>query len=384
MNAKNDCLKIAVLSLADINNYGDKFFPYIFRSQLQQRFPVAKIDLYTNMTYRCELYETLEYSLNCMEKCDAIILAGGDTVQRLDEESWNDVYPSTFHNRKPSDMIFEWLNLEKPYKAYFSVGVHPQMKACRQDVLNMLQQLDYLAVRGELAKKILEDDLVLNWNNIRIVPDLGWMFQQYIDELEKANPYSYHTPASSYMVFEIFYEFDDEVLQFASKVLQEFQNETGIQVVLLPIVHTKSRKELSTWNDYYPLSKIQEYADGSLTLMPDRLSIAEVGVLLKYAKFYLGGSMHGAVTSLSYGNPAANILTWTAPKLQDLHGTRMRTDCFINHWGKLPELLRKLNLEAEDETSKKYAVMYADYMRYRLSEELDWLCNDILAKKKTV
>ena len=40
-------LKIAVLSLADINNYGDKFFPYIFRSELKARFPNADIDLYT-------------------------------------------------------------------------------------------------------------------------------------------------------------------------------------------------------------------------------------------------------------------------------------------------------------------------------------------------
>lgn len=105
------------------------------------------------------------------------------------------------------------------------------------------------------------------------------------------------------MVFEVFYEFDDEILRFSAKALSEFQSETNVKVMLLPIIHTKSKRALSTWNDYYPLSKIQEYAGGAFLLMPDQLSIANVGFLLKNAKFYLGSSMHGAVTCLSYWNP---------------------------------------------------------------------------------
>ncbi len=200
----------------------------------------------------------------------------------------------------------------------------------------------------------MEGAIISNNNKIRIVPDLGWLFNRYIDVLEKETE-GFCVPSKPYMVFEIFYEFDEEVLRFAARTLQQFQSETGVEVMLLPIVHTKSRKQLSTWNDYYPLSRIAEYTDNALTLMPDQLSAAEVGILLKNAKFYLGSSMHGA---------------------------RTRADCFINHWGRLPEFLRKLDKEAEEKNEKKYSIMYADYMRYRLSTELDELCRQICEKQR--
>jgi len=372
-----ESFKIAVLSLADIGNYGDMFFPFIFRAELLRRFPNAKIDLITNTEFACSLYETNKYEFNKMSDYNAIILAGGETIQRLDKEEWIDIYHKDFNGR-PSDIVFEWLKQGGPYKAWFSVGVHPNMYNYREDMLFALRGLNYLAVRGELSKKIIETDIVLNYNNIRIVPDIGWLFSNYIDLLS-ANVSNQIIPASPYMVFQVLYEFDDETLKYSAKTLLHFQNETKVKVVLLPIVHTKSRKEVSTWNDHHALSKIFDYSGGLLTLMPDGLGIAETGILLKCAKFFVGGSMHGAVTCLAYGKPGANILTWTAPKLQDLHGARMRTDCFVNNWGKLPGLLNGLDDEAGNESDNKHALMYADYMRYRLSVEIDNLCKEITA-----
>lgn len=118
--------------------------------------------------------------------------------------------------------------------------------------------------------------------------------------------------------------------------------------------------------------------------MPDGLDIFEIGVLLGNAKFYVGGSMHGVVTSLACGHPAGNVVTWTATKLQDLHGARMQADCFINHWGKLPELLYRLNREAEEEACCQHNELYAEYMRDRLSRELDELCNQIKEREQRI
>lgn len=365
------CIKIAVLSLADINNYGDVLFPYVFRNEIRKRIPNAAIELITNVEYKNDLYSTTAYRKEELAKYDAVILAGGESIQRLDEEAWNNIYDENCINRA-SDIIFDWLDLPKPYKAFFSVGVHPHMLDHSQDILFALKHLDYWSVRGELSKKIIERSIVLNYNQIRIVPDLGWKFNQYIDELGQKTHQVEHLPPN-YMVFELFYESDEDVVRFVARELLKFQEETGVQVVLLPIVHTKSRNTMSSWNDYIVLSRINKYANERLQLMPDQLSFTKVGTILKNAKFYVGSSMHGAVTCLSYGKPAGNALTWTAPKLQDLHGARMRTDCFINHWGKLPYLLRRLNKEAEDNVNQVYAQQYSDYMRYRLDIELDEL-----------
>jgi hypothetical protein len=86
--------------------------------------------------------------------------------------------------------------------------------------------------------------------------------------------------------------------------------------------------------------------------------------------------MHGAVTCLAYGKPAANILRWTAPKLQDLHGLRNRQDCFSNDWGMLRELLETLNREAENGFVDRD--IHSRYMRSRLTQEISRLCTKIL------
>lgn len=369
-------MKIAILSLADINNYGDVFFPYVFRKEIKKRIPNAEIDLVTNMVVENELYQTVSYSLSKMKKYDAIILAGGETVQRLDDKIWNDVYCEKIHG-KPTDIVFEWLSLERCYKAFFAVGVHPCMLEHKNDIDYILTHLNYLSVRGEISKKIIENSLVSNYGNINIVPDLGWLFGQYIDELERQADKT-KMPKRPYMIFQMFNENDYETVKYAARKLGEFQDETGVGVVLLPIVQTKSRDASSSWNDYSVLQKLQEESGNSFELMPDLLNVPTIGMLIRNAKFYLGGSMHGAVTSLVYGRPAGNILTWTAPKLQDLHGQRMRTDCFINQWGKMPKLLQTLNHEAESAEAFQYNLSYSKYMQYRLSINIDILCNDIL------
>ncbi len=373
--------KIAVLSLADINNYGDMFFPYLFREELKKRLPDAEIRLYTNVACHSVLYDTQKYDRKLLGDYDAIILAGGETIHLWDEEQWSNLYPDA-GDGNISDIAFDWLTLDKPFKAYFSVGVHPNMQGHKQEALCAMNRLNYLSVRGELSKKILEGAIISHSNEIRIVPDLGWIFNQYIDRWEQEGKGKTALPQTPYMIFEMFYEFDENTLQFAAGALARFQEATGVRVVLLPIVQTKSTQALSSWNDFYPLSRLQEYAEGAFLLMPDQLDIFDLGRLLKHAKFYLGDSMHGAVTCLAYGKPAGNVLTWTAPKLQDVHGMRMRADCFITHWGRLPKLLDALNAEAEDEKAARYAAKYADYMRYRLSVEIELLCRQLTGNDK--
>lgn len=370
-------MKIAIMSLADISNYGDMFFPYLFREELKDRLPDAEIKLYTNVAYHSVLYETEKYNRELLDEYDVIILAGGETIHLWDEERWSNLYPNAGEG-KISDIAFDWLRLDKPFKAYFSVGVHPNTQWHRPELLLAMSRLNYLSVRGELSKKILEGNIILHYNDIRIVPDLGWIFNKYIDMWEQEGKGKMALPQKPYMIFEMFYEFDEDTIKYAASVLTHFQEETGVHVVLLPIVQTKSVQLLSSWNDYYPLLRLQEYAKGALLLMPDQLDIFDLGRLLKHAKFYLGGSMHGAVTCLSYGKPAGNVLTWTAPKLQDVHGMRMRADCFITHWGRLSYLLQSLNTEADDEVAGNYAIQYADYMRYRLSKEIDLLCQQFI------
>lgn len=187
-------------------------------------------------------------------------MAGGETVHFWeDEESWENLYEEPANGRKISDIVFDWLTLEKPFKACFSVGVHPNMLYHQDLTLQLLKKLDYLAVRGEMSKKILEGGIISNDNYIRIVPDIGWLFPKYIENAVPDIP----LPSKPYMVFEMFYESDEETILYAADTLKNFRQKTGVEVVLLPIVQTKSKQKDSSWNDYKALLKIYQLSRGN-------------------------------------------------------------------------------------------------------------------------
>ena len=131
------------------------------------------------------------------------------------------------------------------------------------------------------------------------------------------------------------------------------------------IMYTKKQ-----WFERSALKKISD-ASGGLSFLPEAHNILETGTILKYAKFFLGCSLHVAITSLAYGKPAFNIHGAINTKLQDLHAARFRSTCFCNTWEVLPGVLERLTHEAENEIDRKYALMYAEYMRYRVEREFD-------------
>lgn len=369
-------MKIAVLSLADIDNYGDTFFPYMFRAELLKRLPKARIDLFTNIPFDSGIYRTQAYSPEAVADYDAIILAGGDTIQRLDQEEFGPIYAklsSNVFSGRPSDIVFSWLELQKPFKAWFAVGAHPNILNYRTDVEEAFAKLDYLAVRGIIAKKILENNLICNNEKILIVPDLGWLFPEYINAT-KLKPKAIlrkhggpKIPSRPYAVFETYQEKDVPVERIAQTLI-DFQEKSGVRILLVPFIRP--------WSDFKMLSQIYEASDGMLSLVPNTLSFLETGSVLKGSEFYIGASMHGAVTCLAYGKPAGNILRWTAPKLQDLHGMRSRTDCFANEWEQLGPMLDMLNQEKKSGKAERAA--YSSYMRSRLCREIDGLAKRIL------
>ena len=84
--------KIAILSLADINNYGDTFFPLVLKSELLKRIPDARIELITNTEFDCGLYKTTAYSKEFVSEFDAIVLGGGELISPYDNESFLATY----------------------------------------------------------------------------------------------------------------------------------------------------------------------------------------------------------------------------------------------------------------------------------------------------
>ncbi len=361
-------LKIAILSLADINNYGDVFFPIVAKSQLRKRIPEAEITLVTNIEYDSGLYKTTAYSKEYIAEFDAIILAGGELISPYDNETISKIYGKEYCGI-PSDIAHGWLDLESPFKAWFSVGAHPVLFDYLNEVEQALSKLDYLSVRGTISKKVLERGFIINNGDIRVMPDLGWIFPHYIDTYDSSDVWQLCGLEKSqpYIAFQAIEDLEiDSYVSEIAHALVSFQKNNDIKVVLVPIMHTKKQ-----WFESSALKKISDASGGVLSFLPEAHNILETGTILKYAKFFLGCSLHGAITSLAYGKPAFNIRGAINTKLQDLHAARFRSTCFCNTWEVLPGVLERLTHEAENEIDRKYALMYAEYMRYRVEREFD-------------
>lgn len=373
-------MKIAITSLADINNYGDVFFPLVIKTELQKRFPDAQIDIVTNTFYQCDFYETKMYKREAMKQYDAIIMGGGELISPYDDRAFCETYGSAYNGR-PSDIAYGWLDLPQAFKAWFAVGAHPVLFDYPEEVDFALENLDYLSVRGTISKKVLERGFAIHNSDIRVMPDLGWMFPKYIDNCSEGFVPDVGVLGCNrkYCVVQAIRDLNiDEDIEKIAQTLVCFSKSRGMDVVLLPIMQTKKQ-----WMERDVLEKIYEaaqtYGDG-VKLLSFGLNLMQTGMVLKHAQFFVGSSLHGAVTTLAYGKPAVNIRSGINTKLQDVHAARFRATCFANGWDALPGVLERLCNEAENEIDHKYAVMYAEYMRYRLDREFDGLVAKMLQR----
>lgn len=359
-------MKIAIMSLADLNNYGDVFFSIVMRGELIKRLQDCQIDIITNTPYDCGFYKTKSYKDADMKDYDTIIMGGGELISPYDDEVFRQTYGPSYKGR-PSDIAYDWLNISSAFKVWFSVGAHPVLFDYPEMVDCALRELDYLCVRGNISKKVLERGFANNNGDIRVMPDLGWLFPMYIDEENNCVPD--FDNEQKYCVFQAIQDLDIENnIEYISETLLNFQNKRNVKVVLLPIMQTNKQ-----WGERDVLEKIWLASQKKLELVPCGHNVMQTGSILRNAKFFVGSSLHGAITLLAYGKPVVNIRSSINTKLQDLHASRFRSTCFANSWDVLPGVMERLCNEAENATDSKYAVMYAEYMRYRLSREFDAL-----------
>lgn len=371
-------MKIALLSFGDINNYGDTFFPYLAYNEIKKRISFAKIDLVTNVESDINGIKTKIFSLEMIRKYDAVIVVGGETIHDMDNEVWNPVYRSLGKentNKTPSDIIFAWRNEKIPFKAWFSVGVPPLKDSTWPKMIDVLNQFDYISVRGVLSKKIVENDYIANNPNINITPDLGWLFPKYIkNDLEtKKRICKRYNLQKFYKEPYIVVQFHDSTnpnIDEISRSLSKFKKDTGINIILLPFI--------KPWDDYKAMEPISIICGDDVILLPPDISFLDIGTILVNAKFFVGSSLHGAVTLLAQGKPAGIVHTWPGTKYQDMLGMQFRNKYFTNDWLNFEKML--YDLLAESKKKHDDLEYYSRFMEIKLCDSFDELCDKIKEK----
>lgn len=363
-------IRIALMSVADIQNYGDSLFPFIAKQEILKRLPNAEFRFFTPTSTVIENEMFYGYSRKSLEEYNpaAIIVVGGEVIHRYDQVVWHEMYKnidSPVISEKVSDTFFDWLDYPA-FKAWFSVGVLYLNDDNKIDIKD-IDKLNYIGVRGILSKKNLETDLLTSNSNIKIVPDIGWIFNRYFSDYKVylnnlENKIGFPILDKKYVIFNINHtSIQKHVINNVRSSLNDFAINNNCIILLLPIIKS-----------YHDHEDLINFIDSHIYLLPDTLNLEEIGSLLMGAWFYIGSSLHAAITTMSNNRNAAVIHNTQLTKFQDLFAHSMRLNCFTNDWQEVPNLLNRLKEEPLLSLKK-----YIEFMSTIIDEKLDELCKEI-------
>jgi len=362
-----------MFSFADIDNYGDILFSHVFKKEMEARIPNVEIDFFTPSEITIEGYFYKSYHRDKVDKkYDALILAGGEVVHLFDERTWRPIYVKNgqkVSSKNASDTVWDWVNCDSRFKAWVSVGVRPfGDKWDKEKINDTIDKLDYLSVRGIISKKILEESDYNIFNpKIKLTPDLGWIFPEY---LSYRNEYGMHykkwiSDGTPYAIFQV-HNINEEEAETIGRSLAKFKKQKKIRILLMPVIHL--------WEDEKFLEMVMTAGDNQLELLPNNLSTLEMADLIVHSEIVLCSSLHVAITALAKGIPAGIFNKWQGTKLQDLYGLQFRTEYLFSDYQDTYNILSKLMLEKDNSKSLN---LYAEFMKAKLSETFDDISNRI-------
>lgn len=374
-NKKN--IKIAMLSFADIDNYGDVFFPYIFKGEIIKRIPNAQLYFFTpsGKNFNDIKFQPYHKSTLSENNFTAIILAGGEIIHNYDEKTWLPLYKKMglkIKSNLPSDIVWDWIDIDGPFKAWFSVGVRP-FNEIEEKIQHVIDTINHISVRGILSKKIIEKEWQKNETKINIIPDMGWLFPEYIRKVDNKKIRQLEELNCNYCLFQT-NSISEQDARIIAHTLKKFENKTSLKVVLIPVIRP--------WEDEKYLKMINDVCDekDKFILLPNDLNIWEIGRITLSSKFVISSSLHLAITALADGIPAGIINKWQGTKLQDLFGLQFRTKYLRHHFNLLDEMLN--NLYRMSSKEKNLLSIYKLFAIERLSLAFDELCSEILKSKE--
>jgi hypothetical protein len=367
-------MQIGLMSVADIDNYGDKFFSFITRQALQQRLPEAGFEFITptGATVEGQGYRAFEPA--AMQGIfSALLLIGGEVIH-AEDALLNQLYeriqlkPGTAN---PTDMVYGLTKLKVNYRAWVSVGITSGLASPESErrIRRTVPGLNHISLRGLLAKDNLEA-LLGNSISSQVVPDVCWNIPIYQADYnliwtQVAERCQLKLAGQPYMIFHTFSMAikDDKTVQMIAASLNRIQESTGLRVLLLPITRYSG--------DAAVLTNIQSISGNRFILLPTNLTMLETASALLHARLQVGSSLHGALTCLAAGIPAGVIHPGEA-KFSDLFGHQMRLNFLQRDWAKLEELVTHLLLEPVAPLKA-----YAELMRLRLAQLFDQLSAEI-------
>ncbi|MGM0218359.1 polysaccharide pyruvyl transferase family protein [Enterococcus sp. AZ126] len=330
--------KIALVGAVDRNNYGDLLFPIILKEWLSSRnknldfknYGIVSSDLSKIGALPSNKISDIEFY-----SPDALIVVGGATLN----SAWKFTHLHLLENDKKilyyrilykiigkrnAEMLsskilqgytrYPWIfskqeynlgNCQLIYNTVSGTDFSYFNKKEQQRIANYLAQADYLSVRDPLTKKNLQN---LNIEKIHMIPDSAVIMSDIFpkDKLKGMVSKEYRifekkNNLKKYLVFQIGKKYATNEKKIAEQICS-YCHQRKLSLILLPIGRAGMHE------DPIPLRKIYEYCKNEIEVfLPENNTIFDTMFYIANAELFLGTSLHGNITAISYGVKAVGL-----------------------------------------------------------------------------
>ena len=384
-------MKIALVGAFDRYNYGDILMPIIMHNQIIDNLNIKNMEfsyygLFESDMSKCKGYSTQALSKLKNKDVDVIIFVGGEILT----SRYTGMYLNTLNNklkifyfksmrrlfnsftenmcRKKTglDYLKPWIPNKNDFKTkkiiYNTVGgdlFFGTDKDSVTSVINNINSFDYISIRESQtynAVKSIRKDIFL-------FPDSVVSISKYISEQEIEKNISkskkdFIDGFVKYFVLQVNKIIGLKNIESLTEEILKIEDKYDVKCILLPIGYAQGHE------DTVPLSMINHKINNKKTVYFDYNNIYETLYILKNATLYIGTSLHGAITAISYGIPHF-ALTNKIKKLVDFLETWGTTDIIYSNVDKISDNYEEIaqnyiNFKRKVETERKKMIKLVD------------------------
>lgn len=309
-----------ILCASDRFNYGDLLFPFIVRNYFKDiidRFVICSTTE-SDMSDRGALVTESFHVLQEMKsrQLNILMIAGGECIFC----DWKDILgyvrkenESDAKRSFPTRYPFTISKKELPHLdiiLYNSVGCHQlnERKELYDNTENkkILKSADYISVRDNATS--------LGMNRLKLVhyccPDSAILISRLFDSAylnKRVSSVVKDIQKMKYLFFQIGLVHLKSWTKDFSEILSNIAVEKDVHLCLCPIGTALDH------DDPTALQMVAQYLPNAVYTMVENPSIWDIMSLISQAEIYVGSSLHGAITAMSYNRP---LIAFGPRKLQ--------------------------------------------------------------------
>lgn len=383
-NQKNINFRVAMFGTYDLPSLGDTMFPVIFKKEMEKRFGnTIQVDLYsprgTEIPYNNlpRVYSIDDLKENHKENPYKLLVIGGgefihfSQVEYIAVDGQKKFYEPGELWEKPQ-LIAEKLGIPVIWNCVgVTYDINQPMQIKR--LVERCKNLSYLSVRDQYSKIRLTSEAKLD--GIHEVADMLWLFSDYFSKeylekikLELSKKYCFLQDNYVVLQYGTSWEYKkvvDETLKLASK------NQCKVIAMVVNYCH----------QDQEIVNDIKEY-QGDVCVFDQMLSPVEIMSVIEGSKFFIGTSLHGNVTAMSYGvnNICLDMYPYTVSKMDGIFDMIHQMKRIVRN----PQYIGYKSDELQSSYVQDEVIIKEEIakIKNRLKQHFDFV-EDIIRQKKT-